>query len=590
MSWFTMSRRIRSVAPAPPAPAEENQESPKRGPGRPRGTTEVPAARVLRPEVAGVRQESFPKVPVPIWNQVTSHVGEFLVAVFSSLQAAYSEGIEARTVDLAEEFLPEVALALGRATVEAFLAQERGFRGSSVACHHPGCSETLEYQGDVEKTVKTRLGDITLKRAYYHGPCGHSVCPLDMLFGVDGAHAVMPSLQETVAWLSASMSYPETVKVLEKLCPSKFSLKAVETVTATVAGQVQEAQEREIQAVADDPSAAARRNGDLKPGVAVVEVDGGFVLVRDHTEPSREFKVGVMGILKKSPPLKKPAKPGEVDKGLRLVEKSYVGHFADPETVFTHMQAEFFRRGYHQLQTVHGVSDGANWILPRIKLMAQEGQEVSLVLDWWHADERVAQAANLLHGTGTEAAAEWRAKVRDDLWYDRKDDFFQGLRQAIADVKARDAENADKQPENANEQAESAEKQPESDKQQPENADKKVGKANRKSAKADKPKTAAEVLQEHYDYFDARRHLLRYLECRERGLPIGSGAIEGGIRFIGKDRLDRTGMRWNVAGAEAILQLRCVKYSDRWEELAAKRAAERGRRYQSARSAWNKAA
>lgn len=580
MSWFTMNRKIRSVAPAPPAPAGENQEPPKRGPGRPRGTTEVPAARVLRPEVAGVRQESFPKVPVPVWNQMTARVGDFLRAVFSGLQAAYSEGIEARTVDLAEEVLPEAALALGRATMEAFLAQERGFRGSSMACHHRGCSETLEYQGDVEKTVKTRIGDITLKRAYYHGPCGHSVCPLDMLLGVDGVHAVMPSLQETVAWLSASMSYPETVKVLDKLCPSKFSLKAVETVTATVAEQVQEAQEREIQAVEDDPSAAARRNGDLKPGVVVVEADGGFARVRDHTEPSREFKAGVMGTLQECPLPKKPALPGEVDKGLRLVEKSYVGHFSDPDTVFAHMQTEFFRRGFHQLQTVHGISDGANWILPRIKLLAQEGQEVSLVLDWWHADQRVAQAANLLHGTGTEAAAEWRAKLRGDLWYDRHDDFFQGLRQAIADAKARDAEKANKQAENAD--------------QRPENADKKARKANKKPEKADKKsekaKTAAELLQEHYDYFDARRHLLRYVECRERGLPIGSGAIEGGIRFIGKDRLDRSGMRWNIAGAEAILQLRCCKYSDRWDELAAKRDAERRQRYKTARRAWNKAA
>jgi hypothetical protein len=432
-----------------------------------------------------------------VWNQVTAQVGDFLRAVFSGLQAAYSEGIEAKTVDLAEEVLPEAALALGRATMEAFLAQERGFRGSSIACHHDGCSESLEYQGDVEKTVKTRVGDITLKRAYYHGPCGHSVCPLDMLLGVDGVHAVMPSLQETVAWLSASMSYPETVKVLEKLCPSKFSLKAVETVTATVAGQVQEAQEREIQAVNDDPSAAAKRNGDLKPGVVVLEADGGFAKVRDHTEPSREFKAGVMGTLQACPPPKKPAMPGEVDKGLRLVEKSYVGHFADPDTVFAHMQAEFFRRGFHQLQTVHGVSDGANWILPRIKLLAQEGQEVSLVLDWWHADQRVAEAANLLHGTGTEAAAEWRAKIRDDLWYDRHDDFFQGLRQAIADAKARDAEKADKQAEKADKQPEKAHAQPEKADAQAEKASKKGRKA---SKKAEKAKTAAEVLQEHYDY------------------------------------------------------------------------------------------
>ena len=34
--------------------------------------------------------------------------------------------------------------------------------------------------------------------------------------------------------------------------------------------------------------------------------------------------------------------------------------------------------------------------------------------------------------------------------------------------------------------------------------------------------------------------------------------VEGGIRFIGKDRLDRTGMEWKEPGAEDILHLRAL--------------------------------
>ena len=109
--------------------------------------------RVLRPRAS-------PTFPSPA-------VGSLLKLVFTNLQAAYREGVEAKTVELVEE----------RASLEAFLAQERSFHGSSLACHHSGCCETLEYQDDVEKTVKTRIGDVTLKRAYYHGPCGRSACP-----------------------------------------------------------------------------------------------------------------------------------------------------------------------------------------------------------------------------------------------------------------------------------------------------------------------------------------------------------------------------------------------------------------------------
>jgi len=84
-------------------------------------------------------------------------------------------------------------------------------------------------------------------------------------------------------------------------------------------------------------------------------------------------------------------------------------------------------------------------------------------------------------------------------------------------------------------------------------------------------------------YFQERRHLLRYRECWEQGLPIGSGRIEGGIRFVGKDRLDRTGMRWGEPGAELVLQLRCLDASQRWDGYFHAQAGARQRRFQEAR-------
>ncbi|MBI3925286.1 MAG: hypothetical protein HY319_07095 [Armatimonadetes bacterium] len=56
------------------------------------------------------------------------------------------------------------------------MTEQRGFHGSTLPCCE--CSGTLEYQGDVEKTVKTRVGDITLKRAYYHG-CGKGLLEVE---------------------------------------------------------------------------------------------------------------------------------------------------------------------------------------------------------------------------------------------------------------------------------------------------------------------------------------------------------------------------------------------------------------------------
>jgi len=51
---------------------------------------------------------------------------------------------------------------------------------------------------------------------------------------------------------------------------------------------------------------------------------------------------------------------------------------------------------------------------------------------------------------------------------------------------------------------------------------------------------------------------LRYDEALASGWPIATGVIEGAARHLIGDRLDITGSRWGVEGAEAILRLRAV--------------------------------
>lgn len=45
------------------------------------------------------------------------------------------------------------------------------------------------------------------------------------------------------------------------------------------------------------------------------------------------------------------------------------------------------------------------------------------------------------------------------------------------------------------------------------------------------------------------------------GLPIATGVIEGACRYLVKDRMERTGARWSLAGAEAVLRLRALRVS-----------------------------
>ncbi len=52
---------------------------------------------------------------------------------------------------------------------------------------------------------------------------------------------------------------------------------------------------------------------------------------------------------------------------------------------------------------------------------------------------------------------------------------------------------------------------------------------------------------------------LNYPTALESGWPIATGVIEGACRHLVKDRMDITGARWGLDGAEAVLKLRAVR-------------------------------
>jgi hypothetical protein len=63
------------------------------------------------------------------------------------------------------------------------------------------------------------------------------------------------------------------------------------------------------------------------------------------------------------------------------------------------------------------------------------------------------------------------------------------------------------------------------------------------------------------DYLLRYKALLRYDEFLADGLPIATGVIEGACRYLVKDRMERTGARWRLKGAEAVLKLRALHAS-----------------------------
>lgn len=66
------------------------------------------------------------------------------------------------------------------------------------------------------------------------------------------------------------------------------------------------------------------------------------------------------------------------------------------------------------------------------------------------------------------------------------------------------------------------------------------------------------------DYLLAKKNYLNYPHALAAGWPIATGIIEGACRHLVKDRLDLTGARWGLLGAEAILKLRALRSNDDW--------------------------
>jgi hypothetical protein len=70
-------------------------------------------------------------------------------------------------------------------------------------------------------------------------------------------------------------------------------------------------------------------------------------------------------------------------------------------------------------------------------------------------------------------------------------------------------------------------------------------------------------------YFENNREHMQYDQYLAAGYPIGSGVAEGACRHLVKDRMEQTGMRWTVEGAQSMLHLRALYLNGDWRSFVA---------------------
>ena len=81
-------------------------------------------------------------------------------------------------------------------------------------------------------------------------------------------------------------------------------------------------------------------------------------------------------------------------------------------------------------------------------------------------------------------------------------------------------------------------------------------------------------------YIEKRLEKLNYGTYRSRDLEVGTGQVEGAIKYVIAKRCDHGGMRWKRTRAQAVIQLRCIDVNGHWEAFAGwalTRLRERGR-------------
>lgn len=157
--------------------------------------------------------------------------------------------------------------------------------------------------------------------------------------------------------------------------------------------------------------------------------------------------------------------------------------------------------------------DGNKDQLSRVKSAAKKlGVKVTIVVDLIHVLEYLWKAAHAFHGDGTKEAEDWVQQRLMWLLQGRP----AGKIASAMRVAVRDAE---------------------------------LG--------PDKLATVTDAA----DYLRDYARYMHYGEAIREGLPIATGVIEGACRYLVKDRMDRTGARWSLAGAEAVLQLRALRAS-----------------------------
>ena len=391
-------------------------------------------------------------------------------------------------------------------------ADRSDYQGPTVSCG--GCGQAARYVGRRPKTFTTVLGPLTLARAYYHcDACQTGMCPRDQALDIEDT-SLSPATTRMVGQAAASVSFAEASALLAELAGVVVDPKQVER-TAEALGRAVADDERRV--VEPEPGAAPTMYLGLDgTGVPVrkSEVDGRRGKQPDTSAKTREVKLVTVWTAERRDDDGRPVRdPGSVSYSAAVESAASRDTDPLPSPFARRAGREARRRRFYEAGRRVVLGDGAEWIW---NLAAEQFPGAIEIVDLYHAKQHLCDVAKAIYGAGTDLAVRWAKDRRDELDQGRLDALLAALR--------------------------------------------------------DHRQTTDEA-RNCIGYLTRNRHRMRYPRFRTMGLCVSSGVVEAGCKHTIGARLKRAGMHWSVAGANAIIALRCCKLSGRFESFWERRAA-----------------
>jgi len=376
----------------------------------------------------------------------------------------------------------------------------------------PVCGGRREAHGQKERTL-TLPGDeqLRLRRQYMVcGACGVGGFPLDEALGLLPG-GLSPSLQEVLVRLATRLPFAEAAQEVALLFHVAVSDSTACRLTeqAGLTSLANEAAEVErLQREQPEPPRG--------PAIQQVSADGAMVpLVHGQWAEVKTVAIGTV--------VNKPGKDGTAV--ARATNISYFSRMTDHETFSRSSLAELHRRGTETAGVVVAVMDGSEWLQ---KFIDVQRPDAVRILDFPHAIEHLATAAQAAFGPGSAGATAWLSQQASMLCHGDPDLVLSALRELPGVA------------------------------------------VNAAAAQAASDGTLG--------YLTKRRAQIAYARFQAKGYPIGSGMVESANKLVVEARLKGSGMHWAGAHVDPMLSLRTSlcngSWDDTWPQIGAARRAE----------------